>query len=49
MKVRNLKLISKIDPEDIKESKGDTERESKRIKLINNFVWWSWRQKSLWN
>jgi hypothetical protein len=41
MKVRNLNQLKKLDPEDIKSSRGEKERESKRKKLINRFLIWS--------
>lgn len=41
MKVSNIRHIQKLDPEDIKEAKGDAEREFKRKKIIKKFLWWS--------
>jgi hypothetical protein len=41
MKVSNIKQMSKLDPEDIRNAAGEKEREYKRKKLIKSFVWWS--------
>ena len=41
MKVSNIRKISKLDPVDITEAKGDLEREQKRKKVIKKFLWWS--------
>ena len=49
MKGGNLAQINKLDPIDIKEAKGSKERTSKRKKILNKFLWWSWRNKSKWN
>ncbi len=49
MKVSNIKQISKLDPEDIKEAPGDAQRELKRKKLIKSFLWWSTGEKERFN
>ena len=49
MKVSNLKLIKRLDPEDIRNAHGDAEREIKRKKLIKSFLWWSLSEKERWN
>lgn len=45
MKVSNIKQMSKLDPEDIKLSAGEKEREYKRKRLIKSFLWWSTGEK----
>lgn len=49
MKVSNIKQLSKLDPEDIRESNGDSLRELKRKRLIKSFLWWSLSEKDKWN
>jgi hypothetical protein len=49
MKVSNIKQMSKLDPEDIRNAAGEKERESRRKRLIKGFVWWSTGQKARWN
>ena len=49
MKVSNIKQLSRLDPEDIKDAQGDSQRESKRKKLIKGFLWWSMGEKDRWN
>jgi hypothetical protein len=49
MKVSNIKQLSKLDPEDIREASGDAQRELKRKKLIKSFLWWSTGEKDRWN
>lgn len=49
MKVSSIRQFSKLDPEDIKEANGDSQRELKRKKLIKSFLWWSYREKERWN
>ena len=49
MKVSNIKQLSKLDPEDIRESNGDSLREFKRKRLIKSFLWWSLNEKDKWN
>jgi hypothetical protein len=49
MKVSSIKQFSKIDPEDISEAHGDSERELKRKRLIKSFLWWSLSEKDRWN
>ena len=49
MKVSNIKQLSKLDPEDIRESNGDAQRELRRKRLIKGFLWWSLGEKERWN
>jgi hypothetical protein len=49
MKVSNIRQISLLDPEDIKEASGDSQRELKRKRLIKKFLWWSLGEKQHWN
>jgi hypothetical protein len=37
-----------LDPEDIHNSAGDSQRELKRKKLIKGFLWWSLGEKERW-
>lgn len=48
MKATNIKLMRKLDPEDIREAKGDYQREVKRKAVIRKFLWWSTSHKDLW-
>jgi hypothetical protein len=41
--------MARLDPEDIRNSAGDKEREIKRKKVIKNFLWWSTGEKTRWN
>ena len=49
MKVSNIKQLQKLDPEDIKDSHGDSQREYKRKRLLRAFLWWSLGEKERWN
>jgi hypothetical protein len=49
MKVSNLKFMQRLDPEDIRNSSGEKEREQKRKKVIKDFLWWSTGEKQRWN
>ena len=48
MKATNIKLMGKLDPEDIREAKGDYQREIKRKTVIRKFLYWSTSHKDLW-
>ena len=48
MKVINIKLIQKLDPEDVELSNGEAEREIKRKKIINKFLKWAQKNKPQW-
>lgn len=45
MKVSNIRQMARLDPEDIRDSNGDREREIKRKKLIRQFLWWAKGEK----
>ena len=49
MKVSNIKQISKLDPDDIRDAPGDAQRQLKRKKLIKSFLWWSTGEKERFN
>jgi hypothetical protein len=37
--------MSRLDPEDIRNSAGDREREFKRKRMIKSFLWWATGEK----
>jgi hypothetical protein len=41
--------MSRLDPEDIRNSAGDREREFKRKRMIKSFLWWATGEKQRWN
>jgi hypothetical protein len=41
--------MSRIDPEDVSNAAGDRERETRRKKIIKNFLRWSMGEKERWN
>lgn len=49
MKVSNIKLMQRLDPEDVKVSSGEKDREHKRKTLIKSFLWWARGEKARWN
>lgn len=49
MKVSNIKQMSRLDPEDVRLSNGEKEREIRRKSLIKSFLWWSTGEKARWN
>ena len=49
MKVKNMKLMQRLDPEDIRDSQGNGDRELKRKRLIKSFLWWASGEKQRWN
>lgn len=49
MKVKNIKLMQRLDPEDIRDAPGTAERELKRKRLIKSFLWWASGEKQRWN
>eukprot|EP00347_Sterkiella_histriomuscorum_P013521 403364396 len=49
MKVSNVRQMARLDPEDIRDSSGDKEREIKRKKFLRSFLWWASGEKQRWN
>lgn len=49
MKVSNIKLMSRLDPEDVKMSTGEKDRELKRKRIIKSFLWWASSEKQRFN
>jgi len=49
MKVSNIRQMARLDPEDIRDSSGDKEREIKRKSMIRSFLWWARGEKQRWN